>query len=215
MEKQLILFDFDKTLFNIKSYFADQLFPAAERELKMSGNVLENISKDYRETLTRSTQFDPEGWLEVAKRHGQFDVESFRELMTRPEFFQRAVFPEVFPSLTQLSQTYVLGIYSEANYNWQMKKLELSGLINYFDQKYISISNDKTSDEVIADLPVGAIVIDDKLEVIAALKRREEVHPIWINRRGLQGLTNVHEIRDLTQLARVVEEIIRENQQSG
>lgn len=215
MEKQLILFDFDKTLFNIKSYFEDQLFPAAERELKISGNVLENISKDYRETLTRSTQFDPEGWLAVAKRHGQFDIEYFRELMSRPEFFQKAVFPEVFPSLTQLSQTYVLGIYSEAVYEWQMKKLTLSGLINYFDQNYISISADKVSDEVIDGLPVGAIVIDDKLEVIAALKRREEIHPIWINRLGIQGLTNVHEIRDLTQVARVVGEIIRENQQSG
>lgn len=215
MEKQLILFDFDKTLFNIKSYFEDQLFPAAEREMKVSRNILENISKDYKETLNRSTQFDPEGWLAVAKRHGQFDVEYFRDLMLAPEFFQKAVFPEVFPTLAELSKTYVLGIYSEAVYDWQMKKLTLSGLINYFDQNYISINTDKVSAQVIDNLPVGAIVIDDKLEVIAALKRREEIYPIWINRLGIQGLTNVHEIRDLTQVARVVEEIIREHQQPG
>lgn len=207
MEKQLILFDFDKTLFDTRGFFEEQLGPALEREFDLSQNIVEKISKTYRETLTKSTQFDPEGWLEVAQQHHDLDAEQWRTLLQNPVFYERSLFPEVIPTLIELSHDYVLGIYSEAVYEWQMKKISLSGLINYFDQKYIMISSDKVSDGMIDQIPFGAMIVDDKLEVIAALKRRTGIYPIWLNRSGLQGMPSVREIRDLSQILRVVEQI--------
>lgn len=213
MDKQLILFDFDKTLFDIKFFFEKQLFPALEREFSVSQSTLDKISKEYKETLTKSTQFDPEEWMKVAGRHFEFEPDHFREVLLSPVFFEKSVYPEVIPTLIELSHDNVLGIYSEAVYEWQIKKVELSGLKNYFDQNFISISADKVSDLVIDQIPIGTIVVDDKLEVVAALKRREGIFPIWLNRLGLQGIPNLREIRDLSQLLRMSEQIKGVNQQ--
>lgn len=207
MDKQLILLDFDKTLFDIKSFFEKYFFPALGREFGVSEETLSDISKDYRGTLTKSTQFDPEGWIKIASSRLNIDPNEIRTLLFTPTFFERSLFPEVIPTLIELSHDNVLGIYSEAVYEWQMKKIELSGLINYFEQRFISISEDKVSDIVIDQIPVKAIVVDDRLEVIAALKRRKGIYPVWLNRQGLQGMPSVMEIRDLSQILRVAEQV--------
>lgn len=215
MEKQLILLDFDKTLFDIRTFFEDHLFPALEREFKLSRETFEDISKEYRETLSKSTQFNPSGWIEIAKRHFEIDVQRYLDILYTPEFFSASVYHEVIPTLTELSHDHVLGIYSEGVEEWQRKKIELSGLFNYFDQSLVTIKEDKVSDLVIDNIPVGAIVVDDKIEVIAALKRREGIYPVWINRAGVQGMPNLREIRDLSQLLRMAEKIRGEILQSN
>ncbi len=207
MEKQLILLDFDKTLFNVKTFFEDFLFPALEREFNINRETFEDISKEYRESLTKSTQFNPSGWVEVAKRHFDIDPEAYFSILNTPEFYAKSLYPEVIPTLAELSHDYVLGIYSEAVKEWQIKKISLSGIINYFDQNLIMIREDKVSDLVIDNIPAGAIVVDDKMEVIAALKRKVGIYPIWINRAGIQGIPSLREIRDLSQLLRMAEKI--------
>jgi len=214
MEKQLILLDFDKTLFDVRTFFEDQLFPALEKEFGVNRETLEDISKEYRETLSKSTQFNPQGWVEVAKKHFEIDVQRYFDILYTPEFFSASVYPEVIPTLTELSHDHLLGIYSEGVEEWQRKKIELSGLFNYFDQSLITVKEDKVSDLVIDNIPVGAIVVDDKIEVIAALKRREGIYPVWINRAGTQGMPNLREIRDLSQLLRMAEKIRGEILQS-
>lgn len=207
MEKQLILLDFDKTLFDVKTFFEVYLFPALEKEFQINRETFEDISKEYRENLTKSTQFSPLGWVEVAKSHFDINVEVFLSILDTPEFYVKSLYPEVIPTLTELSHDYVLGIYSEAVKEWQMKKISLSGIINYFDQNLIILSEDKTSDLVIDSIPARAIVVDDKIEVVAALKRREGIYPVWLNRAGVQGIPSLREIRDLSQLLRMAEKI--------
>lgn len=211
MEKQIILFDIDKTLFDVETFFNNNLWPVVEKDLGISRSVLDKISQEYQKTLSKNTQFHPEGWLEVARQEIGEKVDQINELFHNSDFFVKSLFPEVIPMLNELKEDYILGIYSEGVEKWQREKLQFSGINNYFEQKYIFISPDKISVGVLEKLPKGSIVVDDKEDFILELKKLKDIYPVWLNRTGKESIQGVREVRDLTTLLPMIDRIKLEN----
>lgn len=94
-----------------------------------------------------------------------------------------------------------VGIFSEGVPEWQMKKLVLTGAIDYLDQALIFIERRKLASEAIEKIPNGVVLIDDKKEVIKALRlQMPDLELIWINRKNEEEMDGVKTIRNLTEL---------------
>lgn len=197
MEKQIILFDIDSTLFDVDAYFTKNLNPALEKDLNISKEALKKVEKSYKETLEKATQFDPEEWIKEAKKQLGEKAKDIANYVYHPDFFVNSLYPEVIPVLNNLKNEYVLGIYSEGNFEWQSKKIELGGIKNYFVQKYISISSDKVSDSVLEWIPRNCIILDDREDFVLELEKLDKVTPIWVNRKMKEVPPNTKAIKDL------------------
>ncbi|NCN03946.1 MAG: HAD family hydrolase [Candidatus Pacebacteria bacterium] len=207
MEKQIIFFDIDNTLFDVNTFFNKYLIPASEKDLGISKEKFEKVSQVYKESLEKGTEFNPEGWLAEAKRQLGKKADGISELFSNPDFFVGSLFAEVIPILSDLKNDYVLGIFSEGLEEWQRKKIELSGINNYFEQKYISISSDKVSEKVLSLIPLGALIVDDRAEIVLELGKRDGIHPILLNRKFKDAPPNTKVIKDLTGLLPMLERI--------
>jgi FMN phosphatase YigB (HAD superfamily) len=210
MEKQIILFDIDKTLFDVHTFFNTYVWPSVEKDLSISRVVIDDISATYQKTLTKKTEFHPEGWLQVAEEILGEKTEQVRPYFYNPDYFVGSLFTEVIPTLNSLREVAVLGIYSEGVLEWQTKKIELSGINNYFEQKYISISEDKVSDSVLEWIPNKSVIVDDREDFILELAKLEKVSAVWVNREDKETLPNTMVITNLTQLLPMLERIRRE-----
>ncbi|MDH5533070.1 MAG: HAD family hydrolase [Candidatus Pacebacteria bacterium] len=213
MEKQIILFDIDKTLFDVDTFFNKNLWPAVEKDLGISRAKLDKVSEVYKESISKGTEFDPKGWLKEAKKQLGERAKGIEELFYNPDFFTSSLFPEVIPTLNNLRDDFILGVYSEGVDEWQRKKLELGGINNYFDQQYVSISSNKVSEMVLGWIPQKAVIIDDREDFILELAKLDKVYPIWINRTAKEALPNTMMITSLTQLLAMLERIRLENPQ--
>jgi len=211
MDKQIILFDIDNTLFDVNTFFKKYLIPAVEKELGVSREKFEKVSQSYQESLIKGTEFDPEGWLKEAKKQLGEKAEKIKEIIYNPDFFVGSLFTEVIPMLNNLKDSYALGIYSEGVEEWQRKKIELSGINNYFEQKFISISPNKVSAAVIDWIPAGSIIVDDRIDIILELEKIDKVQPVWLNRKLEEVPPNTKVIKDLTGLLPMLERIRLEN----
>lgn len=211
MEKQIILFDIDNTLFDVNTFFNKYLIPVAQKDLGISKEEFEKVSQVYKESLEKGTEFNPEGWLIEAKKQLGDRAEGIIGLFNNPDFFVGSLFTEVIPILNDLKNDYVLGIFSEGVEEWQRKKIELSGINNYFEQEYVSISPNKVSDRVIEWIPAGAVIVDDRADFILELEKKDNIYPVWLNRELKEAPPNTKVIKDLTGLLPMLERIRLEN----
>lgn len=211
MEKQIILFDIDNTLFDVNTFFSKNVWPAVEKDLKISKAKLDKVSEIYGKTLSKNTEFDPKGWLKVARKELGEKANEIKDYIYNPDFFVKSLFNEVIPALNELKEDYILGIYSEGIEEWQRKKIELSGLNNYFEQKYIIINPNKVSEQVLESIPKRATVVDDRSDVVLDLETVDDIYPVWLNRTEKQSLPNTKEIKTLTGLLPMMERIRLEN----
>jgi hypothetical protein len=94
-----------------------------------------------------------------------------------------------------------LGTFSEGAEAWQKKKLELTGINEFFDTEYMIIKRRKMNPESIKEIPFGAMVVDDKKTVIGTLKQlRPDLKLVWINRDSSDRIDGVRNIKSLTEL---------------
>lgn len=211
MNKPIVLFDIDKTLFNGKVYIEQGLFPALEKEMGLNKTTLQQILDEYIKSLPKRTAFDPEAWIDLICQKTQADRAALAAIIYRTELFSASLFPEVKPIIDELSIDYVLGIFSEGVINWQRKKFDNMGIKYYFEQDLLFFSTDKTSDQFLETLPPQVIIVDDNLEMITKAQTREGIHVVWLNRDGEIADLPIRQIRDLTQLPATIEKIRREN----
>lgn len=197
----LILFDVDKTLFDTSKLKA-QFQPAFRDYLGITEVEFQKTYQQYTQQLKTSTDFDP---VELARLFGQAyqaDAEALLQLFYTPEWFAQSIFPDVEPTLTTLANTTTLGIFSEANSEFQRQKLELSGLTKWFVPEYSFIFRRKLVPEVLAELPESTVV-DDKQAVVTALGDFPQILPIWLNRLSEEknkGTPTIHQLTDLLEL---------------
>lgn len=210
MEKQIILFDIDGTLFDGATYIEKYLFPALEKEFGIQVSSLRTSTQNYQKTLTKNTDFDPEAWIGEMVAEYRFETEKLRSYVYNLNYFFGSIFPEVKPTLQELTQTFSLGIYSEGVIDWQNKKIDYMGIRNYFEQDLTFISRDKVSASLLENLPSGAFIIDDKMKYVVALSNYDNLHPIWLNRESETSTLPVPQIKDLTQLLGKIAAIKRE-----
>lgn len=208
MQKQIILFDIDKTLFDGHLMFEKFLVPSLIKELGFDEKNIIQVQEEYKKTLEKHTDFNPEEFIYFLAKSKGIDSQPIFDIFYTPEFFSKSIFPEVKPILDELGENYILGIFSEGLKSWQSKKLDNMGIKNYFEQNLVFIERRKTASAVLRTLPEKAIIVDDNVDVIADLLNFGRVRPIWINRVSKPIIEGVREIKNLTELPAFLEKRI-------
>ncbi|HZZ98904.1 MAG TPA: HAD family hydrolase [Candidatus Saccharimonadia bacterium] len=163
-----ILFDIDKTLIDTE-HLRQHMQDLATAELKISKEVYEKANKKFVSTLEHPHDFHPTGFFQYLEKHHGSTAKYLLQRFYEPAMFESFAYPDVLPALKRLSQSHPLGIFSEGFASFQTKKLELSGLMRYFNPGLTFIFRRKLSPDSLALVPKNALIIDDALDVVKAL----------------------------------------------
>ncbi len=200
MDKKIILFDIDGTLIEpheITSGVYKQIF----EETKISKDEIFKIKEEYKSTLERGSDFSPDDLIDYLSK--SLNVEITNNPFLNKIYYKNALYPEVKKTLEELNKNFILGIFSEGLKNYQENKIYLSGLGDFFNEDFIFIGRRKLDDNFLEKLPEGAIIIDDKKEVVEKLKSLNRFKVVWINRNNdekMDGVATIHNLSELIDL---------------
>lgn len=180
-QKPIIYFDIDNTLIDTSALVSSIAIRLVGRGL--AAQEFESAVADYYQNLEDTTNFDPQELITLLSERSSIVSSIIEKEFFNPRRFIDALFPDVQNTLATLSQTYVLGVFSQGNLSWQSQKLSLSGIDEYFDPTLRIIASRKLSLESIGLLRKGSAVIDDKHMVITTLAgQRPDLQLFWLNR---------------------------------
>lgn len=203
MNKKIILFDWDDTLFS-KTEYKKRLSLALANVSKIPEDEVWKFEEEYFESLDKSGDFRIDNFLKFISQRSEIKIDLTNFVNDNLNIYSGSVFSEVINVLNQLRNTFVLGVYSQGFNDLQRMKIKNSGLENYFDEKLIYINSNKLDPKFIATLPTESIIIDDKKEVIETLKQlRFDLELIWINRKDgekMEGVKTIESLRELEDL---------------
>jgi FMN phosphatase YigB (HAD superfamily) len=127
----LILFDFDRTLFDTDALKAKQ----SEMIATITGLSVEQVESsmlDYIKTLESHLDFTPEGYsLYLEKIWGVNPGYVLKIYFTDTNYIGNYLFPEVFDVLKELSTRYTLGILTQSHPDHQRVKIERTGVYGF------------------------------------------------------------------------------------
>lgn len=202
-----LLFDLDNTLLDTGKLVNQGFKPAIQEFLGQSDIDFESANEDYWSDLADSTDFDPETYISfLAGRFGKNQTELL-SLMYQPRWYTESLFSETTAVLTQLRAAgHELGIFSQGIEKYQSKKLELSGLKEFFAPELVFIFDRKLTPQNLVTLP-ESIVVDDRLAVIKILNDVPQITPVWLNRKNEDVIENCMKIQSLSELSKLLETV--------
>src|SRR3990167_9237571 len=180
---QILLFDIDGTLFDAEK-FGKLTREEFLRILNIDEENLMRTIADYYSSLEASTDINPK----------LLDKLFWEE----DKHYQESLFPETLSVLQQLSEKKTLGIFSQGLEDFQLHKLEASGIRDFFNKAFIFVRRRKSLEDATGDLPKGATVIDNNHQVV--LKFSPVVNTIWINRKSQDSDPQIKTIHSLEEL---------------
>ena len=197
--KPSILFDIDLTLFDA-NLFRLNVYPKLAEAIKISLPEFNQTLASYTNALEKSSDFLPNRFLRhIAKAHS-FPFQQLYDTYFHPRNFINALYPDTVPAIQKLFPANSLGIYSEGYRDFQVTKLKLSGILDYFDPDFLYIHRRKIDPTVLNSLPNDSVIIDDRLEVINGMAPYPNITPVWLNRNDYTTHPLVKTIRSLTEL---------------
>lgn len=202
MQASTIYFDFDRTLLDTDGLKAEQARRIAKITYLSEEQVVEGMKK-YIASLIDHLDFHPEEYANyLASLYSVPAGDVMKVYLADTSYFAGFVFPEVVEVLTQLQQRGVsLGIFSSAQYEYQLHKLKYSGVMQFFKHDSIIIHPRKLTPEIVTKVPNESLVIDDDLAVVQELQKSHlHVVPIWCNRKSADeasGIRTIHTLREL------------------
>lgn len=181
MPKDILYFDIDKTLIDTAKLF--QLITDDLISKGVSAEDLTTTIDNYYLDIVDNTKFNPKELIKRVVKIGPLKTPALKTIFFKKKHFSEALFPEVKECLQRLSKNYTIGVFSQGTKDWQMAKLELSGIERFIDPKLVIISPDKASGDVVATLKQEASVVDDKLAIIRTLADwRKDLNLFWLDR---------------------------------
>lgn len=196
---KLILFDIDRTLLNtqkFKTLYQQSILESIRVKKK---DFLVTQSK-YLSSLESSTDFDHKSYINFLGKNLKVSVKVIKRAFLKRNLFVRSLFPECVSVLAKLHKRHKLGVFSEGVRDYQILKIKMSGIYNFFDPKQIFIFRRKLETKNLQKLPKEVFIVDDKEEVIKALLSYGGFEPVWLNLksdRKLSGVLTVRTLRDL------------------
>lgn len=197
-----ILFDLDNTLIDTVALMRVFVIPTLEKTLGVTPAEFDSINQSYRDSLVDSTAFDPTSYVEHLSATYKVPAATLSEAFFDQRFFEKSLFSETVGVLQALQNQYELGIFSQALITeYQFAKLKLSGILPFFNQELLFISEDKTSKKIIQNLPAGATIIDDRIRFLQPLvDSRPDLQLIWLNRTSTEKNSDFATIHSLLEL---------------
>lgn len=204
MNKKIILFDWDDTLFS-KTEYKNYLRNNLARICETTKDEIFDFEEKYFDSLSRSDNFKINDFVNsfAQKFNKKIDLKDFST--DNLKIYSKALFPETIEVLNKIKNKYSLGIYSQGFVSLQKLKIKNSGVESFFDENFIFIDRNKTEINFLNKLPVGVIIVDDKKEVIETIKsNRPDLKLIWINRKDAEKMDGVKTIKNLRELENLI-----------
>lgn len=199
--KPVLLFDIDFTFID-SAELREIIWKKEETLLRVDYCKLRELQNDYTKKLPKSTEFNPQIYVRYLGTELDCKQKPLLDLyFNQRENYRRALYTEVTSSLRLFKRRYRLGIFTEGFRKFQMAKLELSGLLPFFDHDLIFIHRRKLLPGAVNRLPKGAVIVDDNPEVIEALLLFPHVTPIWLNRKDKKTYPKARTIHNLKELS--------------
>jgi FMN phosphatase YigB (HAD superfamily) len=195
MQKGIILFDIDRTIFDTDAMVKD-IDEATTKILKSSNLVSLRV-------LNKSRRFSPENYTKILCKKFKFESqEKLLEVFYSEKYeyiYKDNVFPETKVVLDGLKGDYQLGIFSEGTAKFQNNKFRSMGLNEYFDKDLIFIFDAKDTKEAIQKIPKDAIMVDDK-ERICEFLTKNGIKAVWLNKNDDRVSPNFPTVHNLLEL---------------
>jgi len=206
-DMNLILFDIDNTLLDTPRY-AGVAFERMRQILDMSEIDFAQRKDAFYQTLEESTDFSPEQFVAFLKVEEEVQRVDLLQCWYDEALLNHCVFVDFTRNLERFQTKCVLGIFSQGNAEFQIKKLQLMGIYGIFEQKYLFIKERKSSPESLQELQAliepsedfsfsQILVVDDKVEYLKALHQISQVSPVLIQRETPDKVSAENEIPGL------------------
>ncbi len=195
---KLILFDIDGTLFNPEN-FGRLIRAEFTKILNITEEELMRANADYYARLETTTDFNPHDMsAHIASVFGADRKALDKIFWENTEIYRQSVYEDVHDSLKKLSQESTIGIFSQGNEELQNRKIDCMEIRKFLSSEHVYIHARKLNDEVIAEIPRGAMIVDDNHEVV--VKMASVTEAIWINRKTNDRDSVVRTIHSLREL---------------
>jgi FMN phosphatase YigB (HAD superfamily) len=154
----------------------------------------------YIKNLKSSTDFQPENYCLALSEHFWCDYKKLIDIFYKYEkTYKNILYPDTITTLEKLKEKYILGIFSEGYKRFQLTKLKFSGILPYFDRKYIFLRRRKLSKKFLGLIPANSIIIDDNKKVIDILTKNN-IKNLWVDRSKSIKQNNILSVLDQSSL---------------
>jgi len=196
MQKGIILFDIDKTIYDT-DHQAEDFDKVIASVLSRSDVVSLKDSNDDR-------QFSPEVYTKrLCEKYDFKNQDRLLEVFYADKYkhiYEDNIFPETRIVLDNLKNKFRLGIYSEATHKFQIHKFKATGLEKYFDKDLVFILDAKDTEGAIKNIPDGALVVDNN-EHICEFLTEHGIKVIWLNKKDDKVSPDFPTIHNLLELS--------------
>ncbi len=199
----VIYFDIDRTLFDAVK-FKGLIQKEITTKFGVPDNVYEDFALDYIASLAESNDFNLNDYIRYLGTNLKLSVEKLEEIYAQESLYKQSLYTDVIQVLENLSKDYKLGIFSQGYPEYQMLKLEKSGIYKYFSKDFIVIERRKLESQVFKKMNREGAIIDDKPEVMDRIFAESKLTPIWLNRLSPYELPGFKTIHSLDQLADIL-----------
>jgi len=164
------------------------------------------VFDSYEEELDSSTDYNPDEFISRISEISGKSRKEIQKIFNDERLWEDVVYKECRETLEKLKGLgYSLGIYSEGFTSYQLAKLRLTGLDEFFEDELLFIHRRKLDDDFIENLPDGVTIVDDKREVIERLNEEDRFNLVWIDRIGRQGIEGIDILDSLERLPDILE----------
>lgn len=141
--------------------------------------------------LPESTDFDPEDFMAFLASEATSSISTTMQERLVNFFYEKNtltsfLYEDVLRNLRRLNIGNTLGIYSQGSKKYQLKKIENSGILSFFEQKYMYTFKRKGTPEAIGQVlsEVGPehSFIDDRFSFVHELLLHTSQPVFWIQR---------------------------------
>jgi len=180
MGNKTIYCDIDRTLIDavkIREYTRAEI----ATESGIDREKVDEYINEYVSTLAHKNGYSYTEMLKHLSQRSGADFEILKKAHDKPINFVKSLYSDTVATVTKLKENNcLLGIYSEGWDDYQINKLKLSGIYEFFDRDKIIISRNKSVFKLVEQMG-NSIVVDDWPEVINYLAQYPQITPIWLN----------------------------------
>lgn len=215
INKPIVLFDIDYTLFN-RDKFLESLFDSVGELFEIEKKMMREIGEiAYRETVAEVDHFSPKEFsLKIATALGKISLlPKIEEIVTAKYNRPESLYEETLETITEVAKVADVGIFSRGHKQFQGNKIMKFKHLLHADHIYMDIDKLKILPEIIAKYKQAKLyLIDDLLDVLhLAKKLKEDIVTIWVkrgmyaeNQKDIPGFSPDAEVENLSEVARIV-----------
>lgn len=183
--KPIILFGIDYTLINT-SRLRELVESANCLHLRIDQNIYRELIGEYVAGLASNIEFSPRNYVRFLenKLHKQIPVNDLlANYFSNPDLYRNSLYLETLSVLNVLSEHYSLGIFSEGVKEFQIAKIELSGIVQYLNLDLVFIYPDKTGKALdILRQHRHFCLVDDNLRHLFLYRNQVNIKKILVRR---------------------------------